>query len=144
MTEPALPPVPPGWPPTAPWAAPAPEPPKAAKSSSTGLALGIFLLLALAAIGLLVVISTSSSSSSPTAPTTAATDFHDISTLEDSVTLTTDDNFTKKGLTFYVTSSICVQGASDSTFLCNLQYNDNTGETVTVTVAPDGQSWVSQ
>lgn len=96
----------------------------------------------------LVAIAASGSKDTPYLPpptdTVATTDFHDVATLQASMTDTIDSNILNAGKAGAVTSVICVPGVNDNQFVCNVAYTDNSSDSVTVTVSPDGQTWVSQ
>jgi len=66
----------------------------------------------------------------------------DLGSLENSVQTTTTENLSNDGSDVVVTSVDCIQKQGRE-YICHLEMSDGDQANIGVTVAPDGQSWVS-
>ncbi len=72
----------------------------------------------------------------------SATGFHDMSTLETSVTQQANQGAANSGISGRVSQDVCVStGANTAT--CAIQSDDGSGTSIHVVIAADGNSWAS-
>lgn len=121
--------------PTAPGGAPA----RKSNNMIIGIAIGSVIAV-LAVIGVIVVVVLAGSASKQTDKPAG---FNDPSALANSVTSSFNADLAEQGYSYRVDTTSCIQAPSGE-FTCLLEYSDGDRLSVTVTVAADGQSWISR
>jgi len=122
-----------------------PTPPPAKHTGRTvAIVLGVLVLLVLAVGGTLAATHKSGSESGGQSGEVAKTlDFNDPTYLANDIKTTMVAKAAEKGYSWTVTKVGCIKSAA-LTFICHMETSTGETATLSVTVAEDGQTWISK